>query len=127
MVRLVWGLVQAFYFIAVDDEPLYLIGQHGQTLVLRPGSVCELDVLGSYYHAWVWLLARRQFRSDTRCYRSVGFDLTSRSLGLVHLVRDSFIVDQVGIVCEPVSVSRAQHFHLLVADIDPGISQDVFS
>jgi hypothetical protein len=42
------------------------------------------------------------------------------------LLGHSLVVDEIRVVGKPMGMSGTQHFHLLVADVDPGISQNFF-
>lgn len=121
-------------FVTVNYKTFNLIRQHRQPFVLRPSCIDKLNVIWSCrwdcivnWSMWYLLL---WFTWNSWNYNRVCLNLSRRdatdSLGLIHWMGNSFIVYQVTIVCKPMSMTWAQHFKLLIANIDPGIFEDFF-
>ena len=113
-----------FVDVVVKNELLYRFRKHRQSFVFGPSLILsKLNVLGVNYSPSILV----EFGAGPVSDSCVGFNWdTTNSLSLVHM-RNFFVVYQIGIICKAMSVPRTQHFEFLVADCNPGVSQDVFS
>lgn len=113
-----------FVDVVVNNELLNRFRKHRKSFVFGPSLILsKLNVLGVNYSPSILI----EFGAGSVRDSCVGFNWdTANSLSLIHM-RNFFVVYQIGIICKAMSVPRTQHFEFLVADCNPGISQDVFN